>query len=755
MKKWLTAFFALAAFLFALSVALADEAPEITDKCGFKSSGTKFKYTQMTDGKYTTYWDTHEAKHNYLQITAPNGQKIYGLYLCFRSMPDAYEVQTAHGSDWQTVYVGDTEIYHAFYSFDGGVSSVRVYVPTTTKQVLGFNEVFAFGEGEIPDWVQRWEPTVEKADILFLVAHPDDELIFMAGGIPTAIDEGRSVAVAYMTYSNTTRRSELLNGLWLLGVRNYPVIGNFKDSYQKNLKTQYKSLGGEEKVNAWVTEVIRRLKPEVIVTQDEDGEYGHPMHKVISEAARNVWDKTADATYCPESAEAYGTWQAKKLYVHLWSENASLFDWETPLSSFDGKTGMELAIEAYELHITQKTSGMSVTKTGAEYDNHRFGLFASTVGPDETGGDFFENIDASAPIQEVEIEAVPMTLPEEELSPVEDEISETKIEVIYVEENNQNTENAQSEDPLPLETETTGTWVETDEDLAAILPPLNAKGYLDEGEFVYSSDEQGLYIYVSQTLKVVIRRSYEVPDKKHAFYCFTAHVWCDTEAGMLPQTIFTNPEKPRSTHDNVKDIATNNKVVFATSTDYYTYRIKQTYPTGIIVRGGQIFYDEPRRNPPTMPNYETLAFFPDGHIESYLSTEKSAQDYLDAGAYDVYCFGPCLIRDGEPTPYIATANTSYNPRYAFGTVEPGHYVAILCEGRLARSKGVQMKYLAELLQREGCDIAVNLDGGQTAVFCFMGKQLNQVDKSIPYGRKQAEILAFGTSEQVGDYEIGP
>ena len=66
-----------------------------------------------------------------------------------------------------------------------------------------------------------------------------------------------------------------------------------------------------------------------------------------------------------------------------------------------------------------------------------------------------------------------------------------------------------------------------------------------------------------------------------------------------------------------------------------------------------------------------------------------------------------------------------------------------------------MKYLAELLQREGCDIAVNLDGGQTAVFCFMGKQLNQVDKSIPYGRKQAEILAFGTSEQVGDYEIGP
>ena len=88
-------------------------------------------------------------------------------------------------------------------------------------------------------------------------------------------------------------------------------------------------------------------------------------------------------------------------------------------------------------------------------------------------------------------------------------------------------------------------------------------------------------------------------------------------------------------------------------------------------------------------------------------------------------------------------------------VEPGHYVAILCEGRLARSKGVQMKYLAELLQRENCEIAVNLDGGQTAVFCFMGKQINQVDKALPNGRKQAEIMAFGTSGQVGSYQIGP
>ena len=744
-NRWacLSALAALFVLLFSLAAALADESPEITDQCSFKSSGTKFKYTQMTDGKYTTYWYTHEAKHNYLQITAPGGEKIHGLYLCFQFMPDVYEVQTGSGSSWNTVFTGDPGLYHAFYAFDGGVSAVRIYVPTNTKQVLGFNEIFVFGEGEIPDWVQRWEPTVEKADILFLVAHPDDELIFMAGGIPTAVDEGRSVAVAYLTYSNTTRRSELLNGLWHLGLRNYPVIGTFKDSYQKDIKAQYKALGGENKVQAWVTEVIRRLRPEVIVTQDKDGEYGHPMHRVISDAARTVWPRTGDASFCPESAEAFGAWQAKKLYVRLWPENASLFDWEKPLASFGGKTGMELAVEAYELHVTQKTSGMSVTETGTEYDNHRFGLAGTTVGPDTAGGNFFENLDEEEFIPAAEPETVPAEQPE-----ADDDLPEITVETVVVEET------VPEEDPVS-ETLPSGAWTETDEDLAAILPPLNAKGYLSEGEFVYSSEEQGLYVYVGQALKVVIRRSYEVPDKKHPFYCFTAHVWCDIEAGMLPKTIFTNPEKPRSTHDFIKNVATANQVVFATSTDYYTYRIKQPYPTGIEVRNGQVFYDEPRKSPPTMPNYETLAFFPDGHLESYLSTEKSAQDYLDAGAYDVYCFGPCLIRGGEPTPYIATANTSYNPRYAFGMVEPGHYVAILCEGRLARSKGVQMKYLAELLQRENCEIAVNLDGGQTAVFCFMGKQINQVDKALPNGRKQAEIMAFGTSGQVGSYQIGP
>lgn len=150
-----------------------------------------------------------------------------------------------------------------------------------------------------------------------------------------------------------------------------------------------------------------------------------------------------------------------------------------------------------------------------------------------------------------------------------------------------------------------------------------------------------------------------------------------------------------------------------------------------------------------MPNFETLALYPDGSAQSYLSKNKSAEEYLADGATEVFTFGPCLVRDGELTEYLKTANSSYNPRLAIGVAEPGHYVVMLCEGRLKpRSCGVQMKLLAQLMKDEGCQVAVNMDGGQTAVMAFMGKQLNQVD-DVPKGRPSVEALAFGISPLVG------
>ena len=107
---------------------------------------------------------------------------------------------------------------HVLLELDGQ-THFRIVGDSGKESYLKINEVFVFGDGDLPDWVQRWEPTPEKADLLLLVAHPDDELIFFGGTIPTyAVERGMNVVVAYMSYSNTTRRSELLNGLWHLSL---------------------------------------------------------------------------------------------------------------------------------------------------------------------------------------------------------------------------------------------------------------------------------------------------------------------------------------------------------------------------------------------------------------------------------------------------------------------------------------------------------------------------------------------------------
>lgn len=712
MKKWLIALLTLLAL--SLSVAFAAEANDITEDCKFKVCSSGRKYTLMTDKKYTSYWESNKIKTPWIAITAPEGKPIAGLYVCFGNMPESWEIQTSDdGKDWFTAVPGDTRFLHAYVALPQPAQHVRLAVTSEKKTALRINDLFVLSEGDLPDWVQVWQPTEEKADILFLSTHPDDELIFFGGAIPTyAVEQQRKVVVAYFTRSNTTRSSELLNGLWHMGVRTYPVIGNFKDSYAKNLKAAYKSAGGKGKVNEWIVGLYRQYKPEVVVTQDTNGEYGHKQHMMIADAAQNCIALAANEDEFTASTIAYGTWQVKKLYLHLYPENQITFDWTVPLKSMNGATGIELAEEAYTLHKTQASSGMSVTETGTKYDNRVFGLAFTTVGEDVRKDDFLENIyDA----------------------PGSYDAAANNVEVT----------------PAPTEVPA----------YMAHMPALNAKGFLDEGEYIYSSEDEGLWIYVSQTSKVIIQRKY---DATQPLTWFEADLYGDLDAGEMLRTVQNDPEKMGKVRVDATETAKKHNVVFAMNTDYYTYRVavNNNRHTGIVIRDGRILYDDPYTEKQVtnsmFPNLDMLAFMPDGSLKVYHSWEKTAQEFIDEGVQTVYSFGPYLLLDGKVSERAYANNENKNPRCAIGMVEPGHYVAIMCEGRLKRSAGVTISYLAKMMRAKGCQVAFNMDGGQTAVMVFMGKQLNQIgayDGGKTNSRPTSEVLGFGTSEQVGTYEV--
>ena len=364
-----------------LPAAALGEAQDITKQCVFSyAPGSKDKKT-MQDQSYLTYYTG-----KYLEITAPEHAPCYGLYISFagREQPYAVEKMNENGT-WSPVFVDDRCYANSYVPLDG-LQRFRI-VPKRDK-TISIAEIRLLGEGDIPSWVQDWKPFEGKADLMVLSAHGDDELLFFGGVIPYYAGEmQKNVIVCYLTDQTSCRRNELLDGLWLCGVRSYPSMGVFKDIKNDSLGDSY-GFWGKAPIVEYITSLVRKYQPDVMVTHDIRGEYGHGAHRVCADVSMQVFSQAADAGYRPDLGEA---WQIKKLYLHLYKENELIMDWRKPLASFDGRTAFDIAEAAFACHKSQKSNGLIVQDWG-QYANNRFGLYATTVGSEVEKNDLFENI---------------------------------------------------------------------------------------------------------------------------------------------------------------------------------------------------------------------------------------------------------------------------------------------------------------------------------------------------------------------------
>jgi len=139
---------------------------------------------------------------------------------------------------------------------------------------------------------------------------------------------------------------------------------------------------------SYVTEQVRRYKPDVILTHDFYGEYGHPNHIVTAIACFDAFKMANDPGRFPEQVESLGLWQPRKLYAHKAHHNSWIHDWDTPCPELGGRTPQEVAQEGVSCHKSQEAGFV-------DYQGHDFGLILSSVGPDVKTGDFFENIDTT------------------------------------------------------------------------------------------------------------------------------------------------------------------------------------------------------------------------------------------------------------------------------------------------------------------------------------------------------------------------
>lgn len=457
-KSYFTPFILILVLFLASSLSLyaaeADWSQTFVETIGFDNPSA------LTDADYNTFtsaWDEST-------VTLSRSDEIHGLYLVFDRIPEPWQLTDPVSG--KSAPCGTNGFLHEYIDvaelFGTDAKNLTLSFPKETA----IADIYAFSAGDIPDWVQMWAPPCEEADLLLFTSHSDDEQLFFAGLLPLYAGEREyHVQVAYIVQHfqvynerNHQRPHEQLNGLWEVGVTNYPVMSDFPDLYSESLEGAVNVFASvnvtEDDLASYMTECIRRFKPLVVVSHDPKGEYGHGTHILCTKTLMDVLNFTDNPDFHPESANRYGTWLPEKVYLHLYHENQIVLDLDTPLSSFDGKTAFEMTQHGFSFHKSQHwtwfykwiygTTDNPITKAAqiTSYSPCLYGLYHTSVGYDTEGGDMFENVIPYAVRNAAaETEPVPDTT-----SPVQTEQTETsKPETVPAESEPTATETA----PVP------------------------------------------------------------------------------------------------------------------------------------------------------------------------------------------------------------------------------------------------------------------------------------------------------------------
>lgn len=384
------------------SVRAASRTGHITKDCTLSVSVDAENKRHLSDDNFLSIW--RGGKKSTVRIDSPRA--IGGLYIRWEKIPANWEVRSLKGEEPESLYNGAGSVFLHQYVPITSVGETSLELCLTSGGAIA--DLFVLADGDpVPDWVQRWKPMWDKADMLLVSTHADDELLWFGGAMPVYAGQfQKKVQVAYVTNHGPQRTHELLDGLWTVGVVAYPMISSFPDRYCKTFQQALEKYD-ENAVLEYQVSLLRRFKPDVVLGQDINGEYGHGVHQLNTYTLRKALEISDDPAFFPELAEKHGLWQVKKCYLHLYEKNRLLMDWNQPLSRFSGKTGLEMAKAGFACHVSQAKKGHWVVRDYGDNDCRKFGLYYTTVGPDKVGNDFFENLDACIPWPALSVEGKP------------------------------------------------------------------------------------------------------------------------------------------------------------------------------------------------------------------------------------------------------------------------------------------------------------------------------------------------------------
>ncbi|WP_067140475.1 PIG-L family deacetylase [Microtetraspora malaysiensis] len=163
--------------------------------------------------------------------------------------------------------------------------------------------------------------------LLCVHAHPDDEAIWTGGTLARYADEGARTAVVTCTWAEGTRRAdELERSLAILGADKPRLLG-YADAHKPESapgSPRFLDVPLDEAVGRLV-EHIRDVRPDVVLTFDGYGSYGHPDH---IHAHRVTMAAVEAAGYDQLYPDAGAPWRPRALYLATIPRSVVVSHWQ-------------------------------------------------------------------------------------------------------------------------------------------------------------------------------------------------------------------------------------------------------------------------------------------------------------------------------------------------------------------------------------------------------------------------------------------
>ena len=792
------AFLLLGAMLLpAFRAARAEEAAggELTSSCKVTLPERSASFEpRLTDARYNSRISFQPEES--LELKLADGAK--GLYVAWYTPPEnaLIEMRSAAGETLASL-PASTDLLNEYFALPDDCASVRI----SCERAFAVSELRVFDKETPPDELCVMKAQKTQPKVMLIVGYTSDESMYFGSLLPYL--SGDDAALVFLASENRQAQQEAIQARYALGSRTQPIFGSF--SYYPtalDLKRLYSYIEKKDVTN-WLISQIRRYQPDTLITHAAVPEGSIGMHQLASVHTLLAAEQAADESKEYVSERAYGVWQVRAVYLHLEEGTKALYDTQAPIAAYGGESATSLAQTAYETYSSLRVTLQSVTDTPYFIQAYPAGELSQQQSTDDLFA-LLSSLKSPAALPLAAVTPVPSESPAPEaaeqpaadtaqpespaqagaaaLQPIYIRYLGAEVALVglillvlsiatgnksggkrglkiagiiiailfllgggYLQYREMTTPQSPAAIPAPTptqkevqaeptptpasepESKKTAEDQEKDDAFAA-----HFRKESDPAEVVVFDEENGIYEYRNDVLAIEIKR-YEQTDPMLAYYI--AHIYM-REIDSYRSGFGSVRINGRDTADACV-MARRYRAVLGMTGDNLLH---SDYNRGMMVRDGRIFRG--------MTQVSLMALTEDLSMRIYNKMDASMLNEIEEGTQDTFAFGPPLIMDGVPCEGVDGDRVGrINPRAGLGLVEPGHFVAIVADGRLPHySHGMMLSDFAKLFQQEGCVMAYNLDGGASATFVFMGEYINK--RAENHYRSVPDQLLWGYSELV-------